>query len=212
MSEQDKIRVMIVDDHDMVRNGLSILLETCDDLELISEASSGQEAVEIYQELRPDVVLMDLMMPEVDGVEATRRIKMISDQARIIVLTSFQDKELVRAALQAGAISYLLKNVSIDELSEAIRAAYAGKSTLTPEARQALKAIQESESHEIALTRDELEILALMVDDYSNSEIAEQLGLSEGYVNQQVNNIILAVGAASRSEAVQLALHYNLLT
>lgn len=212
MSEQDKIRVMIVDDHDMVRNGLSILLETCDDLELISEASSGQEAVEIYQELRPDVVLMDLMMPEVDGVEATRRIKMISDQARIIVLTSFQDKELVRAALQAGAISYLLKNVSIDELSEAIRAAYAGKSTLTPEARQALKAIQESESHEIALTRDELEILALMVDDYSNSEIAEQLGLSEGYVNQQVNNIILALGAASRSEAVQLALHYNLLT
>ena len=211
MSNEQKIRVMIVDDHDMVRNGLSILLETCDDLELVSEAASGQEAIEIYQELKPDIILMDLMMPEMDGVEATRRIKSVSKQVQIIVLTSFQDKELVRAALQAGAISYLLKNVSIDELSEAIRAAYAGKSTLTPEARQALKALQESEESGIELTADEMEILTLMAEDYSDGQIADRLNLSDAYVHQQINNIILALGANSRAEAIELAVQNHLL-
>ena len=145
MNSKQNIRVMIVDDHDMVRNGLSVLIEIYDDFELIGVAASGQEAVELYSQLLPDVIVMDLIMPEMDGVEAMRRIKSISSQAQIIVLSSFQEKELVSAALQAGAISYLLKNVSIDELAEAIRAAYVGKSIITPEVRQTLEEIYESQ-------------------------------------------------------------------
>jgi len=138
MVDVDKIRVIIVDDHEIVRNGLSVFLETCDDLELVGEASTGVEAVRMVEKLLPDVVLMDIVMPEMDGISATQIIRQRFPDTQIVALTSFENEDTVPAVLQAGAISYLLKNVTIDELADAVRNAYIGKSTLSPEATQAL--------------------------------------------------------------------------
>jgi serine phosphatase RsbU (regulator of sigma subunit)/DNA-binding NarL/FixJ family response regulator len=138
MTESDPIRVMIVDDHDMVRKGLATFLKVKADLELVGEASNGQEALHVYEQARPDVILMDLVMPGMDGVAATRAIRERCPQIQVIALTSFKEQELVQGALEAGAIGYLLKNVSTDELADAIRAAHAGRPTVAPEAAQAL--------------------------------------------------------------------------
>src|SRR5262245_37775894 len=138
MVQTARIRMMIVDDHEMVRSGLAVFLETCDDIKLVGEASSGDEALRMCAELQPDVLIMDLVMPGMNGIEATRFIRERFPHIQIIALTSFKEEELVHSALQAGAISYLLKNVSIDDLAGAIRNAYKGKSTLAPEATQIL--------------------------------------------------------------------------
>ena len=213
MSESKKIRIMIVDDHDMVRSGLSVFLETCDDLELVCEASNGEEAVRLCTEHRPDVILMDLIMPgEMDGVATIRVIKQTFPDIQIIALTSFKEKELVHEALQAGAIGYLLKNISIDELSDAVRNAYYGKSTLAPEATRALiEAATQPPSLGHDLTEREVEVLALMIEGLNNREIADRLTISRSTVKNHVSNILSKLEANSRTEAATLAVQHRLV-
>jgi NarL family two-component system response regulator LiaR len=219
MSTSNVIQVMIVDDHGMVRRGLSTILKVKADLELVGEASNGQEALEICEQFQPDVILMDLVMPEMGGVEATRLIRERWPRVQVIALTSFQEKELVREALQAGAISYLLKNVSAEDLAAAIREAYAGRSTLAPEAIQALlQAEAQSPLHEqeltdaYGLTPREHEVLALMVEGLSNPQIAERLVVSRSTAKAHVSNILSKLGVSNRAEAIALALQHNLST
>lgn len=202
---------MIVDDHAVVRSGLSAFLLAFDDLEHVGYATGGADAVSKCISLRPDVVLMDLVMPDVDGAEATRRIKEACPEVQVIALTSYKEDDLVQGALKAGALSYLLKNVSADELAGAIRAAYAGRRTLAPEAAEVLiKAATES-PEEDGLTRRELEILELMVTGESNSDIAEKLFVSRSTIKFHVSNILMKLGAATRTEAVAIALQRKLV-
>jgi NarL family two-component system response regulator LiaR len=212
MSGSKPISVMLVDDHAVVRSGLGAFLLVYDDLELIGEAGGGEEAVRLCEQLEPDVVLMDLVMPGMDGAAATRAIRERWPHIQIIALTSFKEKDLVEGVLEAGAIGYLLKNVSADELAEAIRSAYAGRPTLAPEAAQALiRATREPRALGGDLTEREREILALMVEGLSNPEIAERIVISRSTVKFHVSNILSKLGAASRTEAVALALQQDLI-
>lgn len=211
MGEADTIRVMIVDDHDMVRRGLSAFLKAKPDLELVGEARSGREAVVVCERVRPDVILMDLVMPEMSGAEATLAIRQRCPEVRVIALTSFQDRELVQQALQAGAISYLLKNVSANELADAIRGAHAGRSTLAPEAAQALVQVAQEPTPGHDLTAREREVLALMVKGLTNPQIAERLVVSRATAKAHVSNVLSKLGASNRAEAIALALQHKIL-
>jgi two-component system, NarL family, response regulator LiaR len=213
MSEPGRIRVMIVDDHEMVRSGLAVFLETFDDLELVGDAADGREAVRTCTELQPDVVLMDLRMPQMDGVEATRRVLEVCPTIQVIALTSFKEEELIHRALQAGAIGYLLKNISIDELADAIRKAYNGKATLSPEATQILvQSATRAPTPGHNLTQREREVLILMVMGLSNREIAEKLIISHSTVKNHISSILIKLDVTNRSEAVALAVQHNLFT
>jgi NarL family two-component system response regulator LiaR len=204
---------MLVDDHAVVRSGLGAFLMAFDDLELVAEAGSGEEAVAMCNRFRPDVVLMDLKMPGMDGAAATRRIREHWPEIQVVALTSFKEEELVEGALQAGAIGYLLKNVSADALADAIRAAHVGKPTLAPEAAQALiHSARRPPAPGYDLTERELEVLALMVEGLSNPEIAEQLVVSRSTAKFHVSNVLSKLGAASRTEAVSVALKHDLIT
>jgi NarL family two-component system response regulator LiaR len=209
----ERIRVLIVDDHTMVRRGLATFLQVFDDLEMAGEAASGQEAIQMCAQLQPDVVLMDMVMPEMDGATATRLIREQSNAVQVLALTSFKEEILVQSALQAGAIGYLLKDVSADELAQAIRAAHAGRSTLSPEAAQALvHATSQPPAPGIDLTERELEVLSLIVEGLNNSQIAARLTVSPSTVKSHVSSILSKLAVTSRTEAVSLALRNRLVT
>ena len=212
MTNEKPIRVMLVDDHAVVRSGLGAFLYVFDDLELVAEAKDGKEAVSLCESVMPDVVLMDLVMPVMDGAAATKAIRERWPQIQVVALTSFKEEDLVQGALQAGAIGYLLKNISADELANAIRSAYEGKPTLAPEAAQALiHAAVRPEKPDYGLTNREEEVLALMTLGLSNVDIAEKLVVSRSTVKFHVSSILSKLGVASRTEAVALALQQKLL-
>ncbi|HET7144906.1 MAG TPA: response regulator transcription factor [Anaerolineales bacterium] len=207
------IRVMLVDDHTMVRKGLATFLSVYDDLQLAGEAESGASAIELCGEVLPDVVLMDMVMPDMDGPTATRAICGKYPQVQVIALTSFKEGDLVKNALEAGAIGYLLKDVSADELVQAIRAAYAGRATLSPEAAQALvETANQPPKPGLDLTEREREVLALMIEGLNNTQIAGRLTVSPSTIKSHVSNILSKLGVTSRTEAVTFALRNHLIS
>lgn len=213
MVESQRIRVLIVDDHALVRSGLKNFIYGFEGMDLLGEASNGAEAVEFCATHPVDVVLMDMIMPGMDGSEATRRIIALGLPVKVIILTSFHEQDLVEQALKAGATSYLLKNVSAADLAAAIQAAYAGRSTLAPEAAEALiHATRQKPDLGSDLTEREREVLLLLVHGKSNSEISTQLSISLATVKYHLTNIYTKLGAKSRVEAVTLALEHHLVS
>jgi NarL family two-component system response regulator LiaR len=203
---------MLVDDHMMVRRGLATILQVFDDLELVGEAADGAAAIQLCASLLPDVILMDIVMPDIDGVMVTRAIRQRFPTVQVIALTSFKEEGLVQNALQAGAIGYLLKDVTAEELAQAIRAAHAGRSTLSPEASQALvhAATQPPPSgHD--LTDREMDVLALMIEGLNNTEIAEKLFVSPSTIKSHVSHILAKLDVSSRTEAVAVAVRHHLV-
>lgn len=213
-SDARPIRVLLVDDHAVVRSGLGSFLAAYDDLELVGEAAHGEEALRLCALRRPDVVIMDLVMPVMDGAEATRAIRERHPEVQVVALTSFKEEELVQRALAAGAIGYLLKSVSADALAEAVRAARDGRPTLAPEAARALidRATRRPRRRlGDDLTPREREVLAQMTAGRTNTEIAEHFVLSRSTVKFHVSNILSKLGASSRTEAVAQALQNDLV-
>lgn len=212
MAESTPIKVLLVDDHAVVRSGLGAVLLTYDDMTLVGEAGNGEEAIRLCEKLQPDVVLMDLLMPVMDGVAATATIKRQWPRINIVALTSFKEKEMVEGALKAGALSYLLKNVSASELVMAIRGAVSGQPRLSPEAAQVLiQDIKEPPAQTYDLTDREKEILSLMVEGLPNTAIAERLVVSQSTIKFHVSNVLSKLGVTSRTEAVTLALKRHLV-
>src|SRR5262245_20459947 len=205
------IRILIVDDHEVVRRGLSMFLKAFPDFELVGEASDGREALALCKQVRPDVVLMELVMPDTDGVSAARAIRERFPETQIIALSTFKDEEAVRQMLRAGAVGYLLKNTSIDELAAAIRTALSGKLLLSAEAAQALLTPQQNTAASYHLSERELEVLALMVEGRNNNEIAERLVVARSTVKFHVSSILSKLSVSSRVEAVSLALQSGLI-
>ncbi len=212
MSTQEKIRVLITDDHDMVRKGLMVLLDNFEDIHVVGEAHNGQAAVDFCRRSPVDVVLMDLIMPRMNGIEATILLHNAVPETRIIILTSFSEDENVQDALKAGATGYLLKNVTGDELANAIRKAHDGQSTLAPEAAQALiHATTRPPPLGHDLTIREREVLSLMLGGLNNREIAEQLVISSSTVKNHVSSILAKLGTTSRTHAVALAIENKIV-
>jgi NarL family two-component system response regulator LiaR len=213
MSPSLPIRVMLVDDHTMVRRGLATFLKVFDDLELVGEAANGEDAIQLCAQVLPDVVLMDMVMPDMDGVTATHAIRQQFPAVQVIALTSFKDKGLVQDALQAGAIGYLLKDVSADALAQAIRAAHAGRATLSSEAAQALvQAAAQPPTPGHDLTERERDVLALLVEGLNNRQIADRLVVSPSTIKSHVSHILAKLGVTSRTEAAALAVRHRLVT
>lgn len=213
MSTRPAIRVMIVDDQPVVRSGLSAFLQAFDDLALVGEAASGEQAIDLCGTAAPDVVLMDLIMPGIGGVEAIKTIQRAYPTMRLLVLTSFAEDKLVQQALASGATGYMMKNVSPLELAEAIRAAHSGRATLAPEATQALiRAATAPPSPGHDLTPREREVLALMIEGMTNPEIASRLIIGESTVKSHVSNIMSKLAVSTRTEAVALALKHHIVS
>jgi len=205
------IRVVIVDDHLMVRRGLATFLKVFKDFKLVGEADTGESAIKLCEKLQPDVVLMDMVMQSMDGAAATRLIRKQCPSTQIIALTSFKDDILVKSALQSGAISYLLKGVSANELAQAIRAAHVGRPTISAEATEALiQAASQDVVPVIDLTEREHEVLILMVEGLTNTQIAARLTVSPATIKSHFSSILAKLGVASRTEAVALALRHKL--
>ncbi|AZQ70997.1 MULTISPECIES: response regulator [Streptomyces] len=205
MAESRAIRVLLVDDHQVVRRGLRTFLEVQDDIEVVGEAADGAEGVERAEELRPDVVLMDVKMPGMDGIEALRRLRELDNPARVLVVTSFTEQRTVIPALRAGAAGYVYKDVDPDALAGAIRSVHAGHVLLQPEVADALLSQDEGggggQGRGNGLTEREREVLALIADGRSNREIARALVLSEKTVKTHVSNILMKLDLADRTQA-----------
>lgn len=207
------IRVMLVDDHTMVRRGLATFLKVFDDLTLVGEADSGEAAILLCEQAQPDVILMDMLLPVMDGAATTRAIRDRFPQMQVIVLTSFKQADLIKTALEAGAIGYLLKDVSADDLARAIRAAHSGRATLSPEAAQSLvETANLPPPPGLDLTERERGVLALMIEGLNNTQIAGKLVVSPSTVKSHVSNILAKLGVASRTEAVTLALRNHIVS
>jgi NarL family two-component system response regulator LiaR len=212
----ETIRVMIVDDHAVVREGLRTYLDLSDTIEVVGEARNGKEAIERAKALKPDVVLMDLLMPEMDGISATRGVKEVSPATNVIVLTSFTDDEHITPALRAGATGYLLKDVSAAELVRAIEGASKGQAQLHPEVARKLmeqiaSPVKREEPPGAALTPRELEVLRLIANGMSNKEIARELVLNERTVKGHVSNILSKLGLADRTQAALYAVREGIV-
>jgi NarL family two-component system response regulator LiaR len=206
------IRVMIVDDHDIVRRGLELFLKVFDDLVFVGEADNGEAAIKLCGEFLPDVILMDMVMPKMDGATATRIIREQFPGTQVIGLTSFKDDQFVLNAVNAGAIGYLLKDVSASELAQAIRSAYAGRSSLSTEAAKALiQAANHSFGNSPTLTLRESEVLALMVDGLNNIDIAKKLVIAPSTVKTHVSSILSKLEATNRTEAVAKAVRLRMV-
>jgi len=206
------IRVMLVDDHTMVRKGLATFLKIFDDLKLVGEAGSGTAAIKLCVEIQPDIVLMDMVMPDMDGAEAAQKIRQKVPHAQVIMLSSFKEGKLIKKALEAGAIGYLLKDISADELARAIRLAHVGRATLSPDVAQSLvETTNLPPAPGLDLTEREREVLALMVEGLSNTQIAGKLGVSSSTIKSHVSNVLSKLGVASRTEAVSLALRNRIV-
>jgi NarL family two-component system response regulator LiaR len=206
------ITILLVDDHAVVRSGLSKFLMVNKDMQLVGEASDGTEALQMVALHKPDVVLMDLMMPGMDGITATREIHQKYPNVKVIALTSFAEQNMVHGALQAGAIGYLQKNVTARELGNAIRSAHDGKMTLSPEAAQVLaNSVAQPQIHGEQLTERERDVLKCMVDGLNNNEIAQKLVVSLGTVKFHISNIFHKLGVDNRVEAVRLAIEQKLV-
>lgn len=213
MNASRTIRVMLVDDHDVVRSGLATFLKAYDDLELAGEARNGLEAVNLCQDTDPDVILMDLIMPDMDGIAATQAILEHCPDTKIIAMTSFEDEQLVQGVLAAGALSYLLKNVSSEELVKAIREAASGRSTLSPEAARVLvQATRASKVEGFDLTEREREVLTHVVQGRSNQQIADSLVISIATVKAHISSIFSKLQVSSRTEAIAYALKHKIIS
>lgn len=212
MTDQAPIRVLIVDDHPIVRDGLRNMLLAFDDLVLVGEADDGRAALACCQQNTPDVILMDIIMPGMDGILATRLIRKGYPEVKIIILSSYPEDVYVREALEVGVTGYLLKNTPIDAMANAIRSASSGQLTLAPEIAQALIRIERTPKKPGSdLTEREREVLALIVEGLSNDEIAEKLVISPATARHHVSACIQKLEAANRAQAAALAIKYNLL-
>ncbi len=210
--EDKQIRVMLVDDHSKIHRAISAVIEFLDDIVLVAQASNGEEAIQLCAQYEPDVVLMDVIMPGMDGIEATQVITGRYPQVKVLALSSFQDADSVREMVNAGAAGYVLKNSSIDDLANTIRTAYAGKSVFSAEVMQALlNPSSASPAHDYGLTSREIEVLRLMVDGLNNREIAEKLVVSISTAKFHVSSILTKLNVGSRIEAVALAVEKNLV-
>lgn len=210
---QEPIRILIVDDHQVVRRGFAVFLQAFSEFELVGEASNGEEAIQQCGHLKPDVVLMDMIMPKMDGPTAITEIRKTFPRIQIVGLTSFSDnRDLVKKAMEAGAVGYLFKDVSIDDLAKAIHAAHRGDPTLAPEAmRMLISAKTDPAPRTFNLTKREVEVLELLSEGLNNPEIGERLYLSRSTVKFHVSSILGKLGATTRTEAVSIALQNDLL-
>jgi DNA-binding NarL/FixJ family response regulator len=212
MKKNGPIKVFIADDHSITRSGLKTVLSVYDDIKIIGEASNGEETIKKCKEKKPDVILMDLDMPILDGIEATRIIKMEHPGTKIIALTSFASKKHVSEAIKAGATSYIIKNISPDEISEAIHKAFAGESSLSPEATASLMAqVKGPDIPEKNLTEQEKKILFYIVKGLSNKRIAGKLYISDNTVKFHISNLLNKLNAANRAEAAAIAIKNDLV-
>jgi NarL family two-component system response regulator LiaR len=212
MTDDDPIRVIVVDDHAVVRNGLKFSLMAYPDLEFAGEAENAEKALELCAEIQPDVVLMDARMPGLDGISATRTIRSLYPGIQVLILTSFQEGSLVHDALQAGAIGYLIKDASMEDLVHAIRTVASGRFYLAPSAGQALaQSVAEASGLGSDLTEREREILALIVQGMGNDQIGAALSISPSTVRFHVSAVLVKLGAANRAEAAALAVKHDLV-
>jgi len=212
MTEKKIIKVIVADDHPLVRHGIKTVFEAYDDIEVVAEAENGKEAIEICEKYKPDIVIMDMVMPILDGAEATSQLIKKFPDIKVIALTSFNDKDLIKKSLKAGAVSFILKNITGAKLVKTIKDVYKGKYELSTYATKILLTeLREKTDDNINLTKREKEILTLIVEGLSNKEIAKRMFLSNSTIQFHVSNVLSKLGVSKRTEAAYLALKQKLV-